>query len=266
MLGSDAQAFPANLFLQANQISHFYGRPGNYTPALENVSLTIQSGEILAIVGVSGCGKSTLLRILAGLVKPTAGTVAIEGMSPLEYRRSKGIGFAFQKPLLFPWRTVIQNVVLPSEINSKSVSSEHYDRAFKLTEMLGIAGFENCYPYQLSGGMLQRAAIARALMTQPKLLLLDEPFSALDEITRENLWLDFSRIWRTQGLSVLLVTHSTQEAVFLSDRILVMSRRPGAIQATFSVDLPAERDRSLMISPRFLELCQKVKKQLTVDS
>lgn len=266
MLGSDGQAVAANLFLQANQISHFYGRPGNYTQALENVSLAMQSGEILAIVGASGCGKSTLLRILAGLVKPTAGNVAIENMSPVEYRRSKGIGFAFQKPLLFPWRTVIQNVVLPTEIKATSVIPEQYDRAFKLTEILGIAGFENCYPHQLSGGMLQRAAIARALMNQPKLLLLDEPFSALDEITRENLWLDFSRIWRTQRLSVLLVTHSTQEAVFLSDRILVMSRRPGSIQAAFSVDLPPNRERSLITSPKFLEFCEQVKKQLIVDS
>jgi NitT/TauT family transport system ATP-binding protein len=263
MLGSDARTVPANPLLQANQISHFYGRPGNYTQALENVSLGMQPGEILAIVGASGCGKSTLLRILAGLVKPTAGNIAIEGMSPIEYRRSQGIGFAFQKPLLFPWRTAIQNIVLPAEINSKFVGYEHYDRAGQLTEMLGIAGFENCYPHQLSGGMLQRVAIARALMNQPKLLLLDEPFSALDEITRENLWLDFSQIWRTQGLSVLLVTHSTQEAVFLSDRILVMSRRPGSIQAAFSVDLPGNRERSLMIYPKFLELCEKVKSNLS---
>ncbi|MBE9039394.1 ABC transporter ATP-binding protein [Oscillatoriales cyanobacterium LEGE 11467] len=256
------------LFLKSNQVSHFYeNSSGNCTQALQDVSIEMQSGEILAIVGASGCGKSTLLRILAGLVQPTEGNVTIEGISPLKYQRSQKISFAFQKPLLFPWRTTIQNIMLPMEIVSRSITlseaSKDYDRALYLIKTLGLSGFENCYPHQLSGGMLQRAAIARALMTEPKLLLLDEPFSALDEITRENLWIDFSRIWRTQNLSVVLVTHSTQEAVFLSDRVCVMSHRPGTIQAVLPIDLPSFRDRETMMKSKFLELCEKVKNYLS---
>jgi NitT/TauT family transport system ATP-binding protein len=201
-------------FLAVDNVSHYYTRGFGFTQSLSDISFNLQVGEILSIVGSSGCGKSTLLRIVAGLIAPSQGKVAITNKSPIQYRFESGIGFAFQKPVLFPWKTVLENILLPLEIRSGKMEQKERVRALSLLQILGISGFEDSYPSQLSGGMLQRAAIARALMSQPKLLLLDEPFSALDEITRENLWVDFSQIWRQQKLSVLLVTHSRGGVLF----------------------------------------------------
>lgn len=249
-------------FLAIDHVSHYYTRGFGFTQSLSDISFNLHAGEILSIVGSSGCGKSTLLRIVAGLISPSEGKVLIEEKNPVRYRSESGIGFAFQKPVLFPWKTVLENILLPVEIRLGKIENHERIRALSLLEMLGISGFEDSYPSQLSGGMLQRAAIARALITEPKLLLLDEPFSALDEITRENLWVDFSEIWRSQKLSVLLVTHSIREAVFLSDRVLVMSPRPGQVKAEFDIPLPQERSRSVTISKEFIELCEQVRGKL----
>jgi NitT/TauT family transport system ATP-binding protein len=264
MMTMEAPLSQTSCFLEARQISHVYTRRmGRQMEALQNVSLSLEPGKVLSLVGMSGCGKSTLLRIVAGLIQPTAGEIWIDGLSPLAYQQTKGMGFVFQKSLLFPWRTILENILLPVEVRSGAIRSEHRDRAHSLMKMLGLTGFEESYPRQLSGGMLQRAAIARALITQPKLLLLDEPFSALDEITRENLWLDFGEIWRSQGLNVILVTHSTREAVFLADHVCVMSPRPGRVKTEFRVDEFPDRNRSLMMQPRFLELCESVRSHLS---
>ena len=249
-------------FLAIDRISHYYTRGFGFTQSLSDISFNLHAGEILSIVGSSGCGKSTLLRIVAGLISPSEGKVLIEEKNPVRYRSESGIGFAFQKPVLFPWKTVLENILLPVEIRLGRVENHERVRALSLLEMLGISGFEDSYPSQLSGGMLQRAAIARALMNQPRLLLLDEPFSALDEITRENLWIDFSEVWRSQKLTVLLVTHSIREAVFLSDRVLVMSPRPGQVKAEFLIPLPQERTRAVTISKEFVELCEEVRGKL----
>jgi NitT/TauT family transport system ATP-binding protein len=249
--------------MEIAEVSHTYADGKNrQVEVLRDISLTLQQGHVMSLVGMSGCGKSTLLRIIAGLIRPTLGKVSIEGISPMKYQQQQGISFVFQKSLLFPWRTVMQNVLLPLEIHSGKAQLSYRDRAYDLIKMLGLAGFENSYPQQLSGGMLQRAAIARALVTKPRLLLLDEPFSALDEITRENLWIDFAQIWRSQDLSVVLVTHSIREAVFLADNIYVLSSRPGQVKAKFQMDKLLPRDRKLLVQPWFTELCENVRSLL----
>lgn len=249
-------------FLSVSHISKRYFRNSSLTEALRDVCLSLNKGEIVSIVGFSGCGKSTLLRILAGLISPSQGKIWIEEKTPIEYRKAGNIGFVFQKPVLFDWRTVQENMLLPAEIArfSKGLAEE---RALKLLSMVGLGGVEKSYPSQLSGGMRQRVAFARSLMIQPKLLLLDEPFSALDEITRENLWVDFHQIWRQQELSVVLVTHSIREAVFFADRVLVMSPRPGQVQGEIKVSLPFLRNQSVTVCSEFIELCEQVRNRLS---
>jgi NitT/TauT family transport system ATP-binding protein len=255
---------PISNLMEIVNVSHTYTDSKNrQVGALQDISLTLQQGHVMSLVGMSGCGKSTLLRIIAGLIRPTQGEVLIQGISPMKYQQEQGISFVFQKSLLFPWRTVIQNVLLPLEVQSGRIQFSYRDHAYELIKMLGLTGFENSYPHQLSGGMLQRAAIARALVTKPRLLLLDEPFSALDEITRENLWIDFAQIWHSQGLSVVLVTHSIREAVFLADNICVLSSRPGQVKAEFEMDKFLPRDRTLLIQPWFTELCENIRSHLS---
>jgi NitT/TauT family transport system ATP-binding protein len=253
-----------SVMVQAQNITHYYhqGTKVIATPVLQGISLEVGAGELVAIVGASGCGKSTLLRLLAGLAVPTSGEILIAGQSPQQALADYAIGLAFQQPKLFPWWTILDNVLLPIRLRQKAVGREQRQRAIACLEQLGIGDTVSMYPKSLSGGMLQRAAIARALMGEPKVLMLDEPFSAVDEITRENLWVDFHKVWRRQCLSVILVTHSIHEAVFLADRVLVMSRHAGVIAAEFGVDLGQERTRRLFGLPRYNQFIDAVRKGL----
>jgi NitT/TauT family transport system ATP-binding protein len=227
--------------------------------ALDNISFEIQPGEFVCLVGPSGSGKSTLLRIMAGLIQPQQGRVWLEGQIITTPRSS--IGIVFQKANLMPWRTVRDNVGLPLEME-RLPSAEIEQRAQGLIDLVGLMGFEESYPRGLSGGMEQRVAIARALIHNPTVLLLDEPFGSLDALTRERMALELTRIWSTQQTTVVMVTHSIQEAVFLSDRVLVMTDRPGRIAAAIPIDLPRPRGLNLLQEERFAEIAGKIRQAI----
>ncbi len=220
--------------------------------ALRGIDLAVSRGEFLSLVGPSGCGKSTLLRIVAGLSEPSAGTCRL-GIS----RASGRIGFVFQDPTLMPWSTVAGNVLLPFRI-AGTVDAAARERVAAAIEAVGLGGFERAYPHQLSGGMRMRVSLARALVTEPDLLLLDEPFAALDEITRHALNDDLLTLWRRHRPTILFVTHSVYESVYLSTRIAVLTRRPGRIAAELAVRLPHERERSLRSGPAYAAMCDEV--------
>ena len=243
-------------------VSCAYRRDGQELWALRDVDLDITRGERIAVVGPSGCGKTTLLRILAGLLPPTVGEVIVFGEDPEAYRERNGVGFVFQESLLFPWRTVLGNVMLPADITGRSESAS--GKARDLLGAVGLGDVGNARPGQLSGGMRQRAALVRALLLDPGLLLLDEPFSALDEITREQLWVDVPRLWDTSRASVVLVTHSVREAVFLSDRVIVISSSPGAILGEFAINLDRRRgqNQNLLSSSGFLAQCREIRQAM----
>ncbi|HQS47487.1 MAG TPA: ABC transporter ATP-binding protein [Xanthobacteraceae bacterium] len=216
--------------------------------ALEEVSLDVRRGEFVAIVGPSGCGKSTLLKILTGLFAPSAGDTRIGGTVTTGPRRD--IGVVFQSPLLFPWRTVLENVMLPADVQ-KLNRATHLTRAKELLDLVGLTDFKDRYPKELSGGMQQRVAIARALLHQPAILLMDEPFGALDAMTRERMNVELQRLWRIHNTSILFITHSIPEAVFLASRVVVMTPRPGRVAEILDINLPAKRPLELMNSPEF---------------
>jgi NitT/TauT family transport system ATP-binding protein len=225
-------------------------------PALAGIAFDIQAGEFVTIVGQSGCGKTTLLKILAGLIPRSAGHVTLRG-EPVN-GPSRDIGIVFQDPVLLPWRTVFRNVCLPAEVLGLD-PTRSASRALELLALVGLEGFEDKYPHELSGGMRQRVAIARALVHDPSLLLMDEPFGALDAMTREFMNLELLRIWQRSGKTVVFITHSIPEAVFLADRVVVMSARPGRIQEVVSVDLPRPRDLDLMASDEFGVYSRKIR-------
>ncbi len=228
--------------------------------ALQPVSFSLADGEFVCLLGPSGSGKSTLLRIIGALIPPDSGSVWFDGH--LHTTPRTDVGFVFQKTNLMPWRTVLQNVLLPLEIQQKKVTDGDQEQAIALLELMGLTGFEQAYPRQLSGGMNQRVVLARTLIHQPRLLLLDEPFGQLDALTRERLNLELLRIHDLQAKTVLMVTHSIGEAVFLADRVIVLSERPGRIVAEIEVDLPRPRDLSVMGTPRFGELTTQVRQQI----
>ncbi len=226
--------------------------------ALADINLEIRAGEFVSLIGPSGCGKTTLLRIIADLARPTQGRVKVNGMSPSEARLARAYGYVFQAPALYPWRTARHNVMLPLEIMGLS-RKECRERARRYLGMVGLEGFEDKFPWQLSGGMQQRVSIARALSFEPRLLLMDEPFGALDEITRDHLNEQLLRLWERTGKTVVFVTHSIQEAVFLSNRIVVMSPRPGRIIDIVKSDLPSDRLLDVRETAPFLEIAHRVR-------
>ena len=230
--------------------------------ALQDVSLTVAAGRFTSIIGPSGCGKSTLLRLIADILVPSSGRITIGGAPPAQARREHAIGFVFQQPTLLPWRTIRQNVALPLTVVGRR-SARRSDRTpDELLQLVGLSGFERALPAELSGGMQQRAAIARALVLQPDVLLLDEPFGALDEITRQRMNLELLRIWSESGTTALLVTHSIAEAVFMSDEVVVMSPRPGRITATLPIALPRPRTLAMMRTQPFFEAVNAVRDAL----
>jgi NitT/TauT family transport system ATP-binding protein len=231
------------------------------TTALEGIDLAIRSGEFVSLIGPSGCGKSTLLRIIGDLISPSQGTVVVNGKPADRARRDRDYGMVFQAPVLFEWRTVEDNVKLPLEIQGAG-SAKRTARAKEMLELVELGDFLGHYPYQLSGGMQQRVAIARALAFEPAILLMDEPFGALDEMTRERMNSEVLRIWERTGTTVIFVTHSIPEAVFLSSRVVVMSARPGRITKVIDVDLPRPRNEDTRETRRYFELVTEVREAL----
>ncbi len=229
--------------------------------AVRDVSLRVERGEFVSIIGPSGCGKSTTLRIVADLTPPTAGIVRVEGGSASDARRARRFGMVFQDPVLLPWRTLDKNVALPLEVAGIRPSAAPR-RPQDLIKLVGLQGFEHMLPSQLSGGMRQRAAIARALVLDPSILLLDEPFGALDEFTRQRLNLDLLRIWSESDTTALLVTHSISEAVLLSDRVVVMTNRPATISTIIRVDLPRPRTLAALRSREAFEIIRDASEAL----
>ncbi len=240
-------------------VSKEFGKGG--VVALEEVDLDIRPGEFVSLIGPSGCGKSTLLRIVGDLIQPSTGTVVVNGKSAHQARVDRDYGIVFQDAVLFDWRTVARNIGLPLELAGWS-REKRKGRVQEMLELVELAGFESHHPWQLSGGMQQRVSIARALSLDPPLLLMDEPFGALDEMTRERLNLELLRIWQASGSTVIFVTHSISEAVFLSTRVVVMSPRPGRITGVVDVDLPQPRSLRTREKPRFAELVRDVRRSL----
>ena len=231
------------------------------TTALQGIDLAIRAGEFLSLIGPSGCGKSTLLRIIGDLTAPSRGTVVVNGKPADRARRDRDYGMVFQAPVLFEWRSVEDNVKLPLEIQGAS-SAKRTARAREMLDLVELGDFLGHYPYQLSGGMQQRVAIARALAFEPAILLMDEPFGALDEMTRERMNSEVLRIWERTGTTVVFVTHSIPEAVFLSSRVVVMSARPGRITKVIEVDLPRPRNEDTRETRRYFELVTEVREAL----
>ena len=229
--------------------------------ALSNINLRIENGEFVSIIGPSGCGKTTLMRLIADLDHQTEGEIAVNGATPREARLARAYGYVFQAPALYPWRNALTNVTLPLELMGVA-RRDRLERAAKYLELVGLAGFERKFPWQLSGGMQQRVSIARALAFEPQLLLMDEPFGALDEITRDSLNEHFIRLWEQTRKTVVFVTHSIAEAVFLSTRIVVMSPRPGRIVEVIDNDLRGKRSLEIRDTPEFLAVAHRVREAL----
>jgi NitT/TauT family transport system ATP-binding protein len=240
-------------------LSKVFGKGG--VTALQDIDLEIERGEFVSLIGPSGCGKSTLLRIVGDIVEPTEGDITVNGKSARRARLDRDYGIVFQAPVLYDWRTVAKNIALPLEMLGWD-RARRAQRVREMLELVELTGFERHHPWQLSGGMQQRVSIARALSFSPALLLMDEPFGALDEMTRERLNMELLHIWAGTGSTVIFVTHSISEAVFLSTRVVVMSPRPGRVASVVSVDLPQPRTAATREEPRFFELVTEVRESL----
>lgn len=245
--------------LRVEHVGHVFDDHNGTVEALIDISFQIAPSEFVCVVGPSGSGKSTLLRILAGLIRPQQGHVWLDGK--LVESPGPSIGVVFQKANLMPWRTVLENIALPLELSGVA-NDEVARHSNELIELVGLNGFANAYPRSLSGGMEQRVAIARALIHNPSILLLDEPFGSLDALTRERMAVELTRIWSAQKITVVMVTHSIQEAVFLSDRVFVMTDRPGRIADEITVNLDRPRDMSLLQEERFAEIAGRVRQAI----
>ena len=243
--------------VEISRVSKQFGQ----TTALQGIDLEIGEREFVSLIGPSGCGKSTLLRIIGDLIEPSSGTVVVNGKSARQARNDRDYGIVFQDPVLYDWRTVAKNVALPLEMARWSRQKRN-ERVRRMLELVELQGFENHRPWQLSGGMQQRVSIARALSFDPALLLMDEPFGALDEMTRERMNMELLQIWEASGSTVVFVTHSLSEAVFLSTRVVVMSPRPGQISELIPVDLPQPRTAATREAPSFFELVTHVREAL----
>ena len=244
--------------IKLSHVGMTYSDGANETQALTDVTLDIHKGEFISLLGPSGCGKSTLLRIIANLLENTDGEVLIEGMSPKEARLARKYAMVFQAPVLYEWRTIRKNIELPLEI-MKVNKIDRMETSKMMLELVGLSKFADHYPHELSGGMQQRVGIARAFAVKPEILLMDEPFSALDEFTKEKLHIDLLNIWRKTNKTVIFVTHNIQEAVFLSDRICVLSPHPGRLSAVIDVSLPRPRSMEMKNTQEFTELVAKVR-------
>jgi NitT/TauT family transport system ATP-binding protein len=249
--------------IRLHAVEQRFGTGDTAVQALAGLDLDLAPGEFVSVVGQSGCGKSTLLRLIAGLLEPSAGQIERDGQ-PLQ-GVSADHAIVFQRPVLLDWRSVLDNVLLPAELAGQP-RAQVEPRARALLQVLGLTGFERKRPRQLSGGMQQRAALARALLTDPTLLLLDEPFSALDAITREQLQAELQRVWSSSGATALLVTHDIAEAVFLSDRVALMTNRPGRIARLVDIPLPRPRTLDLRFTPEFTTLCRELRLALEASA
>jgi NitT/TauT family transport system ATP-binding protein len=258
-----ALARPAAALRFAGLNKTYTSQDGRQLVALQNIEFDVRPGEFVVVVGPSGCGKSTLLRILAGLARASSGAVSIGGEAV--DGPSRDIGIVFQSPVLLPWRTVLQNVLVPAEIQRRDMA-ESRARAMDYLDLVGLAGFESRYPKELSGGMQQRVGIARALVNDPSLLLMDEPFGALDAMTRETMNLELLRIRERSGATVMLVTHSIPEAVFLGDRVVVMSPRPGRVTQIVPVHLPHPRTLDIVNTEAFGSFVAGIRAGLNASS
>jgi NitT/TauT family transport system ATP-binding protein len=254
----DPVAKPQTLAVSARGVSLTFQTADGEVQALSNVDLDVAEGDFVSFIGPSGCGKTTLLRVIADLEQPSAGTLAVNGVSPEQARLQRHYGYIFQAAALYPWRTIERNVALPLEIMGFD-AAERRRRVEHYLKLVNLSGFERKFPWQLSGGMQQRTSIARALSFEPALLLMDEPFGALDEIVRDHLNEQLLRLWDQTKKTVLFVTHSIPEAVFLSTKIVVMSPRPGRIIDIISCDFPRDRTLEVRETPQFMKIAQRVR-------
>jgi NitT/TauT family transport system ATP-binding protein len=245
--------------IRVENVTMVYDGRGDGVIALERVNMHVPTGQFASIIGPSGCGKSTLLRLIADILQPHSGEVTLGGDTPRAARHDHALGFVFQSPTLLPWRTVRQNVELPLDVVGRDSTRRSTRSTDELIELVGLKGFEEALPHQLSGGMQQRVAIARALVLTPDVLLLDEPFGALDEITRQRMNLEMLRIWAESATTALLVTHSIGEAIFMSDQVCVMSARPGRIVSVVDVPLARPRTLDMMRSRVFFDCVNRVR-------
>ena len=248
--------------IAVRRLAKSYATASGPVVALEDIEFAVGEGEFIAVLGPSGCGKSTLLKILAGLFPPSGGEASLRGTAITGPRRD--IGVVFQSPVLFPWRSVLQNVMLPADVQRLG-RAQHERAALDLLALVGLGGFEHRYPWELSGGMQQRVAIVRALIHDPAMLLMDEPFGALDAMTREQMNLELQRIWLERRKTVVFITHSIPEAVFLADRVLVMTPRPGRIAETVAVDMPRPRSLEVMNTAAFGSFVGRIRRHFTAQ-
>ena len=252
---------PPQRAVQVRGASVVYAAADTPVHALQDITLDIEAGEFVALIGPSGCGKTTLLRVIADLEPLTRGEVLVNGMTPHAARLARAYGYVFQAPALFPWRTVVANVMLPLQIQGRP-AAQCKAVAMEQLQRVGLAGFESKYPWQLSGGMQQRVSIARALGFEPRILMMDEPFGALDEITRDRLGEQLQALWQREKRTVVFVTHSIAEAVYLSTRIVVMSPRPGRILADIRSPLPEQRTLAMRDAPEFIAMAHQLRQAL----